>query len=72
MEYSWKRRKDRNRRQEQNKKEWASSAGLCQKTQTETSPPREGEWAGAYIEVARYRHQGEEKAALSLSVTRLN
>ena len=31
--------------QEQNKKEWASSVGLCQ-TQTVTSPPREGELAG--------------------------
>ena len=28
------------------KKKWASSAGLRQKTQTLTSPPREGEPAG--------------------------
>ena len=32
--------------QEQNKKEWASSVGLCE-TQTVTTPPREGEPAGA-------------------------
>ena len=38
--------KHRHRRQEQNKKVWASSAGLCQKARTLTSPPREGEPAG--------------------------
>ena len=43
MKYSWKGHKDRNRRQEQNKKEWASSVGLCQKKKTATSPPCEGE-----------------------------
>ena len=35
--------------QEQNKKEWASLAGLCQKTQTVASPPREGEPAGTGV-----------------------
>ena len=43
MKYSWKGREDRNRRQEQNKKEWASSVSLCQKTQTLTSSPHEAE-----------------------------
>ena len=32
--------------QEQNKKEWASSVGLCQRTYTATSPPREGQPTG--------------------------
>lgn len=36
-------REDRNRGHELNKKEMASSFGSCQKTQTRTSPPREGE-----------------------------
>ena len=41
MKYSSKGWKDRNRSQEQNKKEWASSVGLSQKSLT--SPPCEGE-----------------------------
>ena len=48
MKYSWKGRKDKNRRQEQNKTEWASSVGLCQNTQTLTSPPRGGEPTGTF------------------------
>ena len=46
MKYSWKGHKDRNTTQEQNKKEWARSVGLCQKPETATSPPREGEPTG--------------------------
>ena len=46
MKYSRMGRKVKNRRREQNKKGWASSVGLYQKTQTLTFPPREGELAG--------------------------
>ena len=49
MKYSWKGRKDRNRRHEQNRREWASSASLSKETRTLTSPPRAGEPAGTII-----------------------
>ena len=45
MKYKWKGRKHRNRGQEQDKNEWASLVGLCQKTDSNILP-REGQPAG--------------------------